>query len=118
VVDSRRDGELRDSRVVDRRVGAAAVEEAMIFSVTTEVVPDDLAEAVDAKCNGSAGGGGIVEHGIVERVSGHGCFQCSPAAPSIAPAGLAQAAPPAPERRLRWSVHVAATTALPSRREM
>jgi hypothetical protein len=62
VVDAIRKGAVGGRGIVERGVGAAAVEEA-VCAAGVVVLPDDLARVVDAVCIGAAGEG-IVEGGV------------------------------------------------------
>ena len=43
------------AKIIERGVGAAAIEEAVLRAAAVRVVPDDLAQVVDAIRNGAVG---------------------------------------------------------------
>ena len=67
VVNAGSSGALGAERIVERGVGAAAIEEAVRRAIAVRVVPDDLPSIVDATRNGAR-----VSRWTVERSVGAG----------------------------------------------
>ncbi len=77
--------------VIDRRVDASVIEEAVHRAAAVHVVPDDLARVVDAASKGlSAGGRWIVERGVVAAANAIEEAVLPPAAVNVVANNLAR----------------------------